>query len=296
MRRMMAAAAALMALAMAADAAPLTYTELLARPRPAANQRIQYGLSPSQFGDLWLPAGAGPHRVVVLIHGGCWLAQLPGLDMTAYAAEDLRQHGIAVWNIEYRRLGEPGGGYPGSFEDVANAADWLRTLAKTYPLTLASVVALGHSAGGHFALWLAARPRIDKASPLFRNDPLRIKAVVTLAGIGDLKIYRDRGPHACGEPATIDQLVGAARRWPGDVFADTSPAALLPLGVPQAIISGALDPIVPAAFGRDYAAQAIAAKDKVEEITLPDAGHFELIDPKAKAFETIRAVIEKLQK
>src|ERR1700739_3338437 len=76
-----------------AAAAPLSYRDLLARPQPAATQRIHYGDAPSQFGDLWLPSGSGPHPVLVMIHGGCWRADLPGLELMAYAAEDFRQRG-----------------------------------------------------------------------------------------------------------------------------------------------------------------------------------------------------------
>ena len=276
-------------------AAPINYTELLARPRPTATQRVHYGDAPSQFGDLWLPNDGGPHPVLVMIHGGCWRADLPGLELMAYAAEDLRQHGFAVWNTEYRRLGEPGGGYPGSFEDIANSVDWLRKLANANTLNLRNVIAVGHSAGGHLALWAAARRRLPKASPLYRDNPLPIKAVVSLAGIGDLSDYRAQGPQACGGPKVIDFLDGAASRGPWDVFDDTSPAAMLPIGVPQAIISGALDPIVPAAFGRAYAAKAKAASDPVQEITIADAGHFELIDPQSSAFEKIRSIITQFK-
>ncbi|MFN3659219.1 MAG: alpha/beta hydrolase family protein [Pseudolabrys sp.] len=275
----------------AATAAPLTHTELLARERPVATKRIRYGALPGQFGELWLPDGPGRHPVVILIHGGCWLASLPGLELMAYAADDLRKHGSAVWNIEYRRLGEPGGGYPGSFEDVANAVDWLRTLAKDHPLDLDDVVAAGHSAGGHLALWAAARPRLPKRSPLYRDNPLPIKRAVSLASINDLALFHDRGPPSCGGPRTIEQLVGVAARGPWDAYADTSPAALLPLGVPQTVISAALDPIVPAAFGRAYAAGASAAGDRVVEITIPQAGHFELIDPRSGAFEQVRSAL-----
>ena len=278
-----------------AMAEQVSYTDLLARHRPVATKRIHYGDAPSQFGDLWLPSGASPHRVVVLIHGGCWRADLPGLELMAYAAEDLRRHGIAVWNIEYRRLGEPGGGYPGSFEDVANAIDWLRNLAKPYRLDLSNVVTAGHSSGGHLALWAAARPRLPKTSPLYRKNSLPIKRVVSLAGIGDLDAYRVHGPGACGGPGVIDLLVGTPSRGPWDVFTDTSPAALLPIGVPQTIISGAIDPIVPAAFGRVYAARAASAGDRVQEITIAEAGHFELIDPKSSAFEKVRSMIERFR-
>jgi acetyl esterase/lipase len=279
-----------------AAAAPISYTDLLARPRPTATQRIRYGDAPSQFGDLWLPRGSGPHPVLVMIHGGCWRADLPGLELMAYAAEDLRQRGFAVWNIEYRRLGEPGGGYPGSFEDIATSVDWLRKLADANRLNLGNVIAVGHSAGGHLALWAAARRRLPKASSLYRDNPLPIKAVVSLAGIGDLAAYRAEGPPACGGPRVIDFLDGVPSRGPWDVFTDTSPAEMLPLSVPQAIISGALDPIVPAAFGRAYAAKAKAAGDSVQEMTIPDASHFELIDPQSSAFAEIRSIIAQFEK
>lgn len=279
--------------AVCAHAALLDYKELLARKRPVATKRIHYGPLEQQFGDLYLPAGGGRHRVVVLIHGGCWLAQLPGLELMAYMADDLRQHGDAVWSIEYRRLGEPGGGYPGSFRDVADAVDFLRILAKRFPLDISRVVVAGHSAGGHFALWVAARARLRPSSALYRKNPLPVARAVSLAGIGDLEAYRNRGPGACGEPRTVDALVGYGRRSPFDIYTDTSPAALLPLGVPQTIISGALDPIVPAGFGKAYAAKATAAGDPVKEITIAGAGHFELIDPQSKAFKTVRAAIEQ---
>ena len=273
----------------------INYTDLLTRPRPAATQRIHYGDAPSQFADLWLPSGNSPHRVVAMIHGGCWRADLPGLELMAYAAEDLRQHGIAVWNVEYRRLGEPGGGYPGSFEDIANAIDWLRKLAKANRLDLGNVMAVGHSSGGHLALWAAARRRLPRSSPLSRDNPLPIRGVISLAGIGNLSKYRVQGPPACGGARVIDLLVGSGSRGPWDIFADTSPAEMLPIGVPQAIISGALDPIVPVVFGRAYAAKAAAAGNSVQEITITDAGHFELIDPESSAFDKVRSVIAQFQ-
>jgi acetyl esterase/lipase len=275
--------------ATSAFAGMLDYTQLLARPRAPA-QRIQYGSAPSQFADLYLPSGKGPHRVAVMIHGGCWRADLPGLDLTAYAAEDLRQHGFAVWNVEYRRLGEQGGGYPGTFEDIAVAVDWLRNIAKASKLDLNNVIAVGHSSGGQLALWAAARRKLAKSSPLYRDNPLPIKSAVTLAGINDLEAYRQFGPAICGGPRVIDFLIGKPTRSPWDLYADTSPAQMLPIGVPQFVVSGAIDPIVPAQFGRGYAEKATAAGDKVKEVTFPDAAHFELIDP-ATVFGKVRAMI-----
>ena len=279
----------------AAIAGPINFTDLLARPRGTATERVHYGDAPSQFADLWMPSTSGSHPVVILLHGGCWRADLPGLEMMTYAAEDLRQRGIAVWNIEYRRIGEAGGGFPGTFEDVANAVDWLRKLASDKKLDLGNVVAVGHSAGGHLALWAAARRRLPKSSPLTRGNPLSIKAVVSLAGIADLSTYRAEGPPVCGGPRVIDLLDGTASRGPWDVFKDTSPAEMLPIGVPQAIVSGALDPIVPATFGHAYAAKASTAGDPMLDITISDAGHFELIDPQSSGFETIRSIIARFQ-
>jgi acetyl esterase/lipase len=131
---------------------------------PAAN-RIAYGTGALQFGELRVPAGRGPHPVVIIIHGGCWVAKLGKLDDRAVAldlvrpiAADLTAHGFATWNLEYRRLGNDGGGWPGTFQDIAAGADHLRQIAAKSQLDLSRVVAIGHSAGGHFALWLAARP------------------------------------------------------------------------------------------------------------------------------------------
>src|ERR1043166_1875109 len=126
----LAMAAALAAFALIrGGASGVSYEELLARTPPRADARIDYGSGALQFGDLYLPKGRGPYPVIVLIHGGCWLAELPGLELVAPLAAGLRERGFAVWNIEYRRLGHQGGGYPGTFADVAKAVDELRESA-----------------------------------------------------------------------------------------------------------------------------------------------------------------------
>ena len=280
---------------MSAKAAPISFSDLLARERPAATKKLAYGTDPDQFGELWMPDAPGPHTVIILIHGGCWLEDLPGVELMAYMAEDLRRAGFAVWNLEYRRLGHPGGGYPGTFLDIAQGTDYLRRIAADEKLDLSRVIVIGHSAGGHLGLWAAARPRIRPASPLHNDYPLPVKAVITLAGMDDLSAYRDRGPSACGEPDTVDQLVDAQGRKGQDVYADTSPAVLLPLGVEQVIVSGSLDPIVPARFGNDYGTAAKKAGDKVQIEEIPNAGHFELIDPQSEAWTRIKALIKSLK-
>lgn len=271
----------------AAPTATLSYRDLLARRIPLADRRIAYGPGASQFGELWLPAAGRRRGVIVVIHGGCWRSDLPGLELMNAAADDLRRRGFAVWNIEYRRLGATGGGYPETFEDVALGLDYLRVLSRSDHLDLGHVVVLGHSAGGHLALWAAARPRLPVGSSLRQPRPLRVAGVITLAGINDLAAYHADGPDACGGPSTIDQLVGAEHRTLADRYADTSPAAMLPLGVPQTVVSGELDPIVPARFGHAYAQRATAAGDSVREVTEPGAGHFELIDPRSSAWNSV---------
>ena len=259
--------------------APITFRQLLDQPRVAADHRIVYGSDPLQFGELWLPRGRGRHPVIVLIHGGCWRADLPGLELMDYMAADLRELGYAVWNLEYRRIGHPGGGYPGTFQDVAAGLDHLRAIAPQYGLDLRRVAVSGHSAGGHLALWAAARDRLPAGSPLRTAERLRIRGVVSLAGIADLDAYRQTGPDACGGPSTIDGLVGLQQPGGRNVFADTSPPALVPLGDRQVVISGALDPIVPPRFGQNYATTAAASGDRTQSVVLEGAGHFELIDP-----------------
>lgn len=258
---------------------PITFSQLLAQPRAVADRRIAYGPDALQFGELWLPRGRGRHPVIVLIHGGCWRADLPGLELMDYMAADLRQRGYAVWNLEYRRIGHPGGGYPGTFQDISAGLDHLLALAPEYRLDLDRVLVSGHSAGGHLALWAAARDRLPAESPLRTNSPLPLRGVVSLAGIADLDAYRRTGPDACGGPSTIAGLVGLQQPGGRDVFADTSPPAMLPLGDRQVVISGALDPIVPARFGQAYAAAADARGDPARSLVLDGAGHFELIDP-----------------
>jgi acetyl esterase/lipase len=289
LRRLAVAFAAVLTVSAAPAPKLESFSELLARPRQKADVRIAYGADPNQFGDLWLPAGKGPFPVVVLIHGGCWQASLPGTILMDYMAADLRAKGVAVWNVEYRRIGNSGGGYPGTFLDVAAGIDKLRDLARARNLDLSRIVVAGHSAGGHLTAWTAGRARLRRTSPLYVRKPLPIRVAVSIEGIDDLKAYRAEGPGRCGEPGTVDDLVkGAPRLTP---YADTSPRELLPTSVAQVVISGELDPIVPVKFARDYAAAATRLGTRTELIVYPGAGHFEPIDPATPAG---RAVDDKL--
>ena len=277
--------AALLALTTAAaHAEPASVQDYMRQPprKPAA--RIAYGPAPAQVVEVFLPKGRGPHPVVVLIHGGCYLAEFEGLAQTSGIAADLARRGYAVWNVEYRKLGEAGAGYPGTFLDIADAVDRIRVEAAHYHLDTGRVVALGHSAGGHLALWAAARHKLPASSPLWRADPLRIHAVISLGGIGNLEGQGSVFAGACG-PEPIPRIIGAEMR--ATPYADTSPAALLPIGARIVMISGAFDHVMPPFTGRAFAAQARAAGDSAEAMAIADAGHFDVVMPDTAAWKVV---------
>jgi acetyl esterase/lipase len=260
--------------------------DILELPPPAADLRLPYGPDPLHFGDLRLPTGPGPHPVVIVIHGGFWRAQY-SLDYFGHVCATLTTAGLATWNIEYRRIGNPGGAWPGTFLDVAAAADHLRTLARDYPLDLARVIAVGHSAGGHLALWLAGRPRIPVASQLYQPDPLPIRAALSLGGVADLHRAWDL---RLGDGVVGDLLGGSPEAHPARYTA-ASPAALLPLGVRQILIHGELDQPVPFHTIGEYQATAQARGDNVTLLGLPDTGHFEPVDPRSAQWQQVSAAI-----
>lgn len=271
----------------------LTFRDILALPHDKPAKRIAYGSGPQQFGELWLPQTRGPHPLVVMIHGGCWRADLPGLELQSPLSEALAAHGWAVWNIEYRRLGHEGGGYPGTFQDVSQGVDAVKGFAKAQKLDLSRVVFMGHSAGGHLAAWAAGRAKLPASSPLHGASPLIPSTVVTLAGINDLEAYKDHGPDACGGPDTIDRLTAFSARGQAG-YLDTSPPQLLPFDRGQMVISGALDPIVPSSFGEKYGSTAMKAGDPVQVMTIEGAGHFELIDPRSDAWKKLFPLVDAL--
>ncbi len=262
----------------------MAWADLFARPRPMSDATIPYGDDPLQVADLWLPAGSGPHPTVLMVHGGCWQTDIAGRDTMNWIANDLRQRGIAVWNIEYRGVDRPGGGYPGTFRDAAAAADALRVHAARYRLDLSRLVAVGHSAGGPLALWPAGRPRLPMESPLHGADPLPVHAVISLGGLPDLE-EAARTDNGCGN-AVVGRLTGGH-------FADTSVPRLAPLGVPQVLVNGADDRIIPVAYAEGYARPMRAAGDSVTVRLIPDTGHVELVTPDTAAWAVAVGAIER---
>ena len=225
-------------------------------PPPAADERLPYGPEPKQFGDLRLPPGEGPFPLAIVLHGGYWKAQY-NLIHTGQMCIALAAAGIATWNLEYRAVGDVGGGWPNTADDVHLGVAFAERLREQKRLGSAALV--GHSAGGHLALLAAGRARLP---------------VVALAAVSDLaESVRRRGPDS--EPARF-----AGREVP----VAANPIEQLPLGVPQILVHGTADETVPVELSERYAA---AANGEARLIRLEGAGHFEPIDPQSREWPVV---------
>jgi acetyl esterase/lipase len=271
----------------------MTPEELLALPSRAPDHRLAYGEDSSQYGELRVPSGAEPHPLVVLIHGGCFKAAYATASYFGAMGDALRADGIATWNLEYRRLGEPGSGWPGTYLDVGRAVDYVRTLARMYPLDLGRVVIVGHSAGGHLAMWAAARSRLPTGTPLYRTDPLPIRGVVDLAGPVDMTANIPGYEGLCGDTVITTLLGGAPAAVPSH-YAQASAIKLLPLGVPQVLVVGTREDYVPLPLADAYVRAATQAGDSVRLVVIPGAGHFEIASPLSSTWPQVRSAIRSL--
>lgn len=238
-------------------------------------QTHAYGPEASQFGTLRLPAGDGPFPVVALIHGGCWTkgyATLADIDAFGMA---LVEKGIAVWNIEYRQVGEAGAGWPGTFDDVTDAIDALAQLARNHPLDLDRVSLVGHSAGAHLAAYAASRKKAAGAE----NAVAGVSPVSLVMIDGPASLEPLVGPDAaiCGQPVIIPLMGGSPAEHP-DRYAQVSVASQLPLGLSQLLVIGELAP-----FMSPYMEAARLSGDPVSSLAPPGASHFELISPQTAA-------------
>ena len=216
---------------------------------------------------------AGPYPVIAFIHGGCWLNQF-SLDHVSAMGRALANRGYAVWTPEYRRVGDAGGGWLGTFEDIVRSIGVLSELAPVHSLDLSRVVMMGHSAGGHLALWLAAQ----------NNLPLR--GVVSLAGICDLKAYERLG-NDCA--ASLPGLLGGTSREVPERWAKANPTELLPINIRVSLIHGDRDTIVPLSQGESFAAAAGCELQIVK-----GGGHFDMVSPHANAFEIICQILRRM--
>lgn len=267
---------------------PVTWAQITAQPGPPPGERIAYGPDSLQFGELLLPPGKGSFPLVVVIHGGCWLNAF-GVDHARPLAAALAREGFATWTTEYRRLGDPGGGWPGTFEDAALAMGHVHALAKMHPIDLERAVLMGHSAGGHLALWLASRGRLPDSSIGASPEAVAVRGVVALAAIADLAGY-GAGQGSCN--ASVHELMGGTPEEHPDLYARADPMRLLPPVAPVRLVYGTADPIVPPDQAEAYARAASDAGGDVKLVPVKNAGHFDLIAPFAPAW---RIVLEQVR-
>lgn len=261
---------------------------ILDRLPPPADQRLRYGSGPLQFGDLRPPQVSGPYPCAIAIHGGFWRNRY-SLDHLGHLCTALTAAGIATWNIEYRRIGDHGRGWPGTFQDVVLAARFLFDNAARHDIDPDRIFAIGHSAGGHLASWLAGVGNVPHHSPI-RADPLPLRAVVSLAGVLDPRLAWDL---FLSERVVQDLLGGTPEDVP-ERYAAASPIALLPSGVPHLLVHGDEDGIVPIEISERYREAALAQGDDVTLLTLPGAGHLEPIDPQSEVWSEVLAAIQAL--
>ena len=274
---------------------PMTFKDYFALQGPAPTEHIPYGSAASQFVELFEPNGQGPFPVVAIVHGGCWSTSLDGIKIMHNMAGDLVAHGIAVWNVEYRRLDEPGGGYPGTYLDINRAFDLLLERAPHYRLDTSRIVAMGHSAGGQLLQWLAGRANLPKTSPLYDRTPLHLREIISLGGLADLKDQKDRIKSVCS--VDVSDLTGAPSATRPDPYRDTNAVALMPNGSHTVLINGALDDISPPDVATAYANKARGAGDHVETIVLPDASHFDEVAATSPAWKiTLPIILKALRK
>lgn len=247
--------------------------EILTLPPPPPDKRLAYGADPNQFGELRLPKRSGGVPIVMNIHGGYWRARYD-LAHAGHLCAALTGKGIATWNLEYRRVGNPGGGWPGTFEDIASGYRFLPQIADQYHLDISRLVVLGHSAGGQLALCLAA------------HDP-SLRRAISLAGVVDLQQAFDRH---LSRDAVVEFLGGKPAEVP-DHYHEADPRRLPIPQAKQILVHGLADDVVPPIFSQQYVEEKRKSREDVSLVTIPQADHFDLIDPRSAAWPRVEATV-----
>ncbi len=240
---------------------------------PKADFRMQYGSDPLQFADVYVPLRLKPWPIAVNIHGGFWRAAY-GLEHAAHFCAALAKAGFAAFNVEYRRVGNPGGGWPGTLDDIRSAYAYVKKHASNFGADPERLVVAGHSAGGHLAVLLSAR------------EP-SVRWVVTLAGVLDLE--RAYELHLSND-AVVEFLGGTPEQMP-EHYRAASPIGLK-VNASQVVITGTDDDTVPSHISRDYVAKKKAAGEDVRLVEISGANHMDLINPRSRAFNAILQSIE----
>jgi len=269
-----------------AETAPpeiMTAAEAMNFPSPEPDHVIAYGDDPLQFGELRLPQGDGPFPIVVLIHGGCWYSEYD-IAHSRKLADAFPREGIAVWSLEYRRIGDHGGGWPGTFDDIDAGFSYLSDLTGRFPLDPDRVILAGHSAGGHLALWMTQR--IEEQQPAGAINPL---GVLGLAPAADLEFLHENG--TCGNAAT--KLMGGSPEEFPERYEQGSVANRIPQSTPQIVVVGKYDEMW-RPVGVRYATSAAEQGAPIKVIDAPESGHFEMIDPDSSTWPLVLGAAREL--
>lgn len=241
---------------------------------------VAYGSGPQQFGHLRLPAGRGPFAVLVNIHGGFWRARYDLLHASDLCVELTSAHGLATLNLEYRRPGQEGGGFPATLDDVRAGFGALAEIAAAHSLDLGRVVVMGHSAGGQLALYLAS------------HQP-GLLGVVSLAGVVDLEEgWRLGLSDVVGDSAVAAFLGGTPDEVP-ERYAQADPMRLA-IRPPQRLLHGARDRAVPASLSRGYVEAKSRRGEDVQLVEIEDTGHFDVIKPGSAAWGAVAKTVLSL--
>ena len=290
----------------------LTFT-LIALGLPVctlAQIKISYGPDPLQYGELSLPAGAGPFPVVTLLHGGCWRSSNRMIENYRVMSKAMNEHGIATWNLQYRGATNPGGGWPGTWQDLGNGFDALKEIGESYPVDLQQAVVVGHSSGGHFGAWLAMRSQLPPNSEIYVEPQVSpVALVITDAYINPLMIdsIGETGEIYCGEPL-LEKLVGGSVEDNIDNFLQISPLEWLPWGIPQEyVVSTYRYPVsLPRVLAQgktsmrtppDYPALAVIAGDEINVRLISNESHGAFYTQGSRGYNaTISAVLRLLGK
>jgi acetyl esterase/lipase len=243
---------------------------------------VAYGRDQLEVGELRLPPGKGPFPVVEVIHGGCWTTGYATRQNTAALATALTLMGYATWNIEYRQVGDVGGGWPGTFQDWSAATDYLRVLAKTQPITLDHVAVVGHSAGAHAALWIAARDKLPSTNEIASKNPLPIAVTVAIDGPGALVPFVGFDAQIC-KRAVIAPLLGGLPSEKPDRYLLASPINYLPASGQEYLISSV---VLTVKAAEQYRQSAKEKGQLVHVLKVRDGGHFDIIAPGSAAWTT----------
>jgi acetyl esterase/lipase len=247
--------------------------DILSQPQPPPDERVAYGADPNQFLEVRLPRSKGPHSLLLNIHGGYWRSRYD-LKHAGHLCEALRGAGVATFNTEYRRVGNPGGGWPGTFEDIRSAYRFIQQERARFHLDLDRLVVMGHSAGGQLALCLAAHET-------------SVRHAISLAGVVDLK--KGYALHLSND--AVAEFLGGNPDAVPEHYREADPMELRVTQARQWLLHGKDDDTVPPALSREYVMQKKKAGEAVELLEIPDAGHFELIDPASEGFKQVTSTV-----